>query len=139
SFPAHACLAGTQADGVLTAPLDGQAVPTAPALAFDEMHGSVWRADQRGRTYYWATAGSADHRPASGGARVRWRLAAADAWPAAAVTFPASARADARTPAVASTQAGRPVRLQVCLWRDDPYRQQCTAVGDPRPAISPGS
>jgi hypothetical protein len=110
-----------------------------PTLDFDEIHGSVWRADQHGRTYYWATAGSAADRPASGGARVRWRFDTSDTWHDCAVTFAASAREDVRTPAVATILAGRPVRLQVCLWRDDPYRQQCTAVGDPRPASSLGS
>ncbi|MEV8512183.1 hypothetical protein [Dactylosporangium sp. NPDC051484] len=135
SGPSNTC----QADGVRTAPLGGRPVPMAPALDFDEVHGSVWRADQHGRTYYWASAGSAADRPASGGASVRWRFDTGDTWHDCAVTFPATARDDVHTAAVATTLAGRPVRLHVCLWRDRPFRQQCTAVGDALPAASPGS
>ncbi|MFG2044226.1 hypothetical protein [Dactylosporangium sp. NPDC048998] len=135
SGPSNTC----QADGVITAPLHGQPVPMTPALDFDEVHGSVRRADQRGRTYYWATAGSAADRPASGGTSVRWRFDTGDTWHACAVTFPATARDDVRTAAVATILAGHPVRLQACLWRDHPYRQQCTTVGDPLPATGPGN
>ncbi|MER7003939.1 hypothetical protein ABT297_12955 [Dactylosporangium sp. NPDC000555] len=135
SGPSNTCQAD---DGVRTAPRGGRPVPMAPALDFDEVHGSVWRADQRGRTYYWATAGSAADRPASGGASVRWRFGTGGTWHDCAVTFPANARDDVPTAAVATVLAGRPVRLRVCLWRDHPFRQQCVAVDDPLPATSPG-
>jgi hypothetical protein len=30
------------------------------------------------------------------------------------------------TPAVATTILGHPVTVQICLWRDEPHRENCT-------------
>jgi hypothetical protein len=127
SGPSSACREGARPGEIVAAPAGGQAVPTT-ALGFDELHATVWRADRQGRAYYWATAGPTAVRPFSGGARIRWRLDTGGTWHDCAASFPAGAGDDAPTPAVATVVAGHPVRLEACLWRDSPFREQCTAI-----------
>jgi hypothetical protein len=98
-----------------------------PFLDFDEMNGSARYNRYRGRTYYWGRAGSDDNVPRSGGARIRWQPAGGQ-WRSCPVTLARSERDYVRTMAVATTIGGHAVRVQVCLWRDEPFRENCTQI-----------
>ena len=104
---------------------DDQATRLSPTLDFDQMNGSARYARYRGVTYYWGRAGSDDATPAAGGARVRWRPAGGE-WHTCPVLLPVTERGYVHTAAVATTIAGQPVTIQVCLWRDVPRRENCT-------------
>ncbi|MFF5082773.1 hypothetical protein ACFY36_37520 [Actinoplanes sp. NPDC000266] len=106
---------------------DEQAQVIEPFLDFDEMNGSARYNRYAGRTYYWGRAGSDDNVPRSGGARIRWQPGDGR-WRSCPVTLARSERDYVRTMAVATTIDGRAVRVQVCLWRDEPYRENCTQV-----------
>jgi hypothetical protein len=106
---------------------DEQAQVIEPFLDFDEMNGSARYNRYQGRTYYWGRAGSDDNVPRSGGARIRWQPAGGQ-WRSCPVTLARSERDYVRTMAVATTIGGRAVRVQVCLWRDEPYRENCTQI-----------
>lgn len=110
---------------------DDEATRLSPTLDFDQMNGSARYGRYRGLTYYWGRAGSDDDTPAAGGARVRWR-ASDGPWHSCPVVLPVGERGYVHTPAVATTILGRPVTVQVCLWRDQPRRENCT------PEISTG-
>ncbi|XVV14939.1 hypothetical protein ACQP2X_11560 [Actinoplanes sp. CA-131856] len=106
---------------------DEQAQVIEPFLDFDEMNGSARYNRYAGRTYYWGRAGSDDNVPRSGGARIRWQPGDGR-WRSCPVTLARSERDYVRTMAVATTIDGHAVRVQVCLWRDEPYRENCTQV-----------
>ena len=89
------------------------------------MNGSARYARHQGRTYYWGRAGSDDHDPHAGGARVRWR-AGAGQWHSCPAPLAVTERGYVHTPAVATTIGGQPVTVQICLWRDTPRRENCT-------------
>ncbi len=104
---------------------DDRATRLSPTLDFDQMNGSARYDSHAGRIYYWGRAGSDDHDPHAGGVRVRWRVGDGR-WHSCATTLSSSERGYVHTPAVATTIGGRAVTLQVCLWRDDPRRENCT-------------
>ncbi|OJF10129.1 hypothetical protein BG844_33810 [Couchioplanes caeruleus subsp. caeruleus] len=106
---------------------DSAAQVIEPFLDFDEMNGSARYNRYRGRTYYWGRAGSDDNVPQAGGARIRWQKAGGP-WHDCPVTLAVDERDYVRTPAVATTIGGEAVRVQVCLWRQQPYRQNCTMI-----------
>ncbi|GGQ62535.1 hypothetical protein GCM10010166_35390 [Couchioplanes caeruleus subsp. azureus] len=98
-----------------------------PFLDFDEMNGSARYNRYRGRTYYWGRAGSDDNVPRAGGARIRWQKVGGP-WHDCPVTLAVDERDYVRTFAVATTIGGEAVRVQICLWRQQPYRQNCTMI-----------
>jgi hypothetical protein len=104
---------------------DDAATRLNPTLDFDQMNGSARYARHLGRTYYWGRAGSDDHDPHAGGTRVRWRIGD-DRWRSCATTLAVAERGYVHSPAVATTIGGKPVTLQICLWRADPRRENCT-------------
>jgi hypothetical protein len=104
---------------------DDEATRLNPTLDFDQMNGSARYARHNGLTYYWGRAGSDDDRPAAGGARVRWRTPGGP-WHSCPAPLAVTERGYVHTPAVAMTIPGPPVTVQVCLWRADPYRENCT-------------
>ncbi|MEU4425557.1 hypothetical protein AB0F81_33460 [Actinoplanes sp. NPDC024001] len=104
---------------------DDAATRIDPVLDFDQMNGSARYARHDGRTYYWGRAGSDDHDPHAGGARVRWSTPGGR-WRSCATPLARSERGYVHTPAVATTIGGQPVTVQICLWRDDPRRENCT-------------
>jgi hypothetical protein len=106
---------------------DDDAQVIEPFLDFDEMNGSARYNRYRGRTYYWGRAGSDDNVPRSGGARIRWQPADGQ-WHSCPVTLAQSERRYVRTMAVATTIGGQAVRVQVCRWRDEPFRENCTQI-----------
>lgn len=110
---------------------DDAATRLSPTLDFDTMNGSARYQAYQGRTYYWGRAGSDDHDPHSGGTRTRWRMAGGP-WHSCATVLPVTERGYVRTPAVPTTIGGSAVTIQVCLWRDEPRRENCT------PEISTG-
>jgi len=110
---------------------DDQATRLSPTLDFDAMNGSARYATHLGRTYYWGRAGSDDNRPHSGGSRTRWRIGNGP-WHSCATALPLIERGYVHSPAVATTVADQAVTVQVCLWRDEPRRENCT------PQISTG-
>ena len=110
---------------------DDAATRLSPTLDFDAMNGSARYQAYQGRTYYWGRAGSDDHAPHSGGARVRWRIADGP-WHSCATALAVTERGYVHTPAVPTTIGGSAVTIQVCLWRDEPRRENCT------PEISTG-
>ncbi|GAA1644331.1 hypothetical protein [Actinoplanes couchii] len=128
--PDAACQDGTVgAEIVTTTPQvfrDDDAIRLEPNLDFDAMNGSGRYARHQGLTYYWGRAGSDDATPFAGGSRVRWRVADGP-WHSCATPLPVAERGYVHSPAVPTTIGGRPVTLQVCLWRDEPHRENCTA------------
>jgi hypothetical protein len=130
--PSHdaACRDGAAADEIITDTArvfrDDEATRLDPTLDFDAMNGSARYARYQGRTYYWGRAGSDDGTPFAGGSRVRWRVAEG-AWHSCPSPLAATERGYVRSPAVATTIGGKPVTIQVCLWRDEPRRENCTA------------
>ncbi|MGW4945898.1 hypothetical protein ACWEOZ_30450 [Actinoplanes sp. NPDC004185] len=124
-----ACRADTVADDVIVdTPRffdDDLATRLSPTLDFDQMNGSARYARHQGRTYYWGRAGSDDHDPHSGGARIRWR-AGDGQWHNCPAPLAVTERGYVHTPAVATTIGGQPVTVQTCLWRDTPRRENCT-------------
>ncbi|GIE29431.1 hypothetical protein Ait01nite_024760 [Actinoplanes italicus] len=123
------CRDGASGDDIIAATTsvfsDDGATRLSPTLDFDQMNGSARYARHAGRTYYWGRAGSDDHDPHSGGTRVRWRTADGD-WHSCATALAVTERGYVHTPAVATTIGGEPVTVQICLWRDDPRRENCT-------------
>ncbi|MDI6104021.1 hypothetical protein QLQ12_36070 [Actinoplanes sp. NEAU-A12] len=105
---------------------DDEATRLSPTLDFDQMNGSARYARHQDRTYYWGRAGSDDHDPRSGGARVRWSTPEGP-WRSCETVLAQNERGYAHTPAIATTIGEKPVTVQVCLWRDDPRRENCTA------------
>ncbi|MBM2620056.1 hypothetical protein JIG36_31540 [Actinoplanes sp. LDG1-06] len=103
---------------------DKEATRLNPTLDFDEMNGSARYARHEGRTYYWGRAGSDDHVPTAGGARVRWSTPDGT-WRSCEVALPREERGYVHTPAVPTTINGQAVTIQVCLWRDEPRRESC--------------
>ncbi|MEU4623642.1 hypothetical protein AB0G04_27195 [Actinoplanes sp. NPDC023801] len=124
-----ACRDGASGDDIIDATTsvfaDDRATRLNPTLDFDQMNGSARYARHQGRTYYWGRAGSDDHDPHAGGTRVRWRIGDSP-WRSCDRVLAVTERKYVHTPAVATTIAGAPVTLQVCLWRDDPRRENCT-------------
>lgn len=121
------CHADTEGEDIVDATTvftDDDATRLTPTLDFDSMNGSARYASYHGRIYYWGRAGSDDDEPHSGGASVRWRTDGP--WHNCSVTLAVSDRGYVHTPAVATTIGGRAVTLAVCLWRDHPYRRNCT-------------
>ncbi|WP_433796141.1 hypothetical protein [Actinoplanes sp. CA-252034] len=55
----------------------------------------------------------------------RWRIADGP-WHSCASPLPLAERGYVHSPAVSTTIGGQPVTIQVCLWRDDPNRENCT-------------
>jgi hypothetical protein len=106
---------------------DEQATRLTPTLDFDSMNGSARYEAHRGKIYYWGRAGSDDHDPQSGGVRVRWRTTNGP-WHSCPSVLPITERGYVHTPAVATTIGGQAVSIQICLWRDTPYRENCTAT-----------
>lgn len=104
---------------------DDAATRLTPTLDFDQMNGSARYARHQGRTFYWGRAGSDDESPAAGGARIRWRTPTGS-WRSCRTVLAVTERGYVHTPAVATTIAGQSVTVQVCLWRDQPYRENCT-------------
>ncbi|WP_067498742.1 hypothetical protein [Actinoplanes sp. TFC3] len=96
-----------------------------PTLDFDAMNGSARYARRNGRTYYWGRAGSDDNAPEAGGSRIRWRFTDGP-WHSCGTDLAVDNRNYVHSPAVPTTINGRAVTLQVCLWRADPYRENCT-------------
>lgn len=105
---------------------DDTATRLDPTLDFDAMNGSARYDRYQGRTYYWGRAGSDDEAPHAGGTRVRWRTADGR-WRSCATALAVTERGYVHTPAVATTIGGQPVTVQICLWRDTPHRENCTA------------
>jgi len=104
---------------------DDQATRLSPTLDFDQMNGSARYARHGGRTYYWGRAGSDDQDPHAGGARIRWSTPDGR-WRSCATALAKTERGYVHTPAVATTIGGQPITVQVCLWRDEPRRENCT-------------
>lgn len=104
---------------------DDQATRLSPTLDFDQMNGSARYARNGGRTYYWGRAGSDDHDPHAGGARIRWSTPDGR-WRSCATALAKTERGYVHTPAVATTIGGQPITVQICLWRDEPRRENCT-------------
>ncbi|MEV6350902.1 hypothetical protein [Actinoplanes sp. NPDC051851] len=104
---------------------DDTATRLSPTLDFDAMNGSARYDRFEGRTFYWGRAGSDDDRPHSGGARVRWKTPGGP-WRSCATALPLAERGYVHSPAVATTIGGQPVTVQICLWRDEPRRENCT-------------
>ncbi|WP_433788630.1 hypothetical protein [Actinoplanes sp. CA-252034] len=126
----HACREGVVGDEIIadasTVFDDDQATRLSPTLDFDAMNGSARYASRQGRIYYWGRAGSDDATPHAGGTRVRWRIADGP-WHSCASPLPLAERGYIHSPAVSTTIGGQPVTIQVCLWRDEPNRENCTA------------
>ncbi|GLY00248.1 MULTISPECIES: hypothetical protein [Actinoplanes] len=129
SAPDADCLTGASGNDVIPRTpeffADDAATRLSPTLDFDAMNGSARYARHEGRTYYWGRAGSDDQTPHSGGSRVRWRIADGP-WRSCATPLPQTERGYVHSPAVATTIGGQAVTLQVCLWRDSPFRENCT-------------
>lgn len=124
------CRKGTNGDDVLqttTVFTDDAATRITPTLDFDQMNGSARYARHNGRTYYWGRAGSDDQDPHSGGASIRWRTSNAP-WRTCPTPLAETERGYVHTLAVATTIGGEAVTIQVCIWRDDPYRENCTTT-----------
>ncbi|SFF11170.1 hypothetical protein SAMN05421541_106119 [Actinoplanes philippinensis] len=123
------CGLGATGDDVITdTPAlfdDDQATRLSPTLDFDQMNGSARYARHDGRTYYWGRAGSDDHDPHAGGARIRWSTPDGR-WRSCATALARTERGYVHTPAVATTIGGQPITVQICLWRDEPRRENCT-------------
>jgi hypothetical protein len=56
---------------------------------------------------------------------VLWRLGVLW-WRPPPTTLAVAERGYVHSPAVATTIGGKPVTLQICLWRADPRRENCT-------------
>lgn len=108
---------------------DDEATRLSPTLDFDQMNGSARYARYQYRTYYWGRAGSDDHDPRSGGARIRWSTPDGP-WRSCETALPQSERGYVHTPAVATTIGEKPVTVQICLWRDTPRRENCTTISN---------
>jgi hypothetical protein len=117
--------AGDIIDATTSVFSDDAATRLSPTLDFDQMNGSARYARHQGRTYYWGRAGSDDHDPRAGGARARWRIGD-DRWRSCATALAVTERSYVHTPAIATTIGGKPVTVQICLWRDQPQRENCT-------------
>ncbi|AEV85002.1 hypothetical protein ACWT_3978 [Actinoplanes sp. SE50] len=104
---------------------DDRATRLSPTLDFDQMNGSARYARHDGRTYYWGRAGSDDQDPHAGGARIRWSTPDGR-WRSCASALATTERGYVHTPAVATTIGGQPITVQICLWRDEPRRENCT-------------
>ena len=121
--PDRACEADTARGDVVDAgPLVGPNAVEVERLDFGktngpEMNGSAWYAGYGDRFYYWGRAGH--DGPVTGGVRVRWRTDVLP-WHSCEVTLLDNEDGYVRSRAVATEMNGRPVTLQVCLWRDEP-------------------
>lgn len=124
------CQDGVLDAGIIESPavvfVDGQATMVLPTLDFDTMNGSARYLSHQGRKYYWGRAGSDDHDPHSGGVRLLWRLDGETAWHECRKALPTEERDYVRTPAVPTVINNRAVTIKICLWRDDPYLENCT-------------
>lgn len=124
------CQDGVLDAGIIDAPaavfVDSQATMVLPTLDFDTMNGSARYLSHQGRKYYWGRAGSDDHAPHSGGVRLLWRLDGETAWHECRKALPTEERDYVRTPAVPTVINNRAVTIKICLWRDDPYLENCT-------------
>ncbi|GIF42633.1 hypothetical protein Axi01nite_69440 [Actinoplanes xinjiangensis] len=124
------CRDGVDGDEIITDAAtvfdDERATRLSPTLDFDAMNGSARYAGHQGRIYYWGRAGSEDATPHSGGTRVRWKVADGP-WHSCATALPVTERGYVHSPAVPTTIDGRAVTIQVCLWRNTPNRENCTA------------
>jgi hypothetical protein len=107
--------------------VDENATRVNPTLDFDSMNGSARHKERDGRRFYWGRAGSDDDDPRSGGVRLRWHRQSAG-WHECAATLPQEERGYVRTPAVANVIASEPVTIVICLWRDQPKTEKCTAA-----------
>lgn len=124
------CRDGVVDAGIIESPatvfVDNQATMVLPTLDFDTMNGSARYLNHQGRKYYWGRAGSDDHDPHSGGVRLLWRLDGETAWHECRKALPTEERDYVRTPAVPTVINNRAVTVKICLWRDDPYLENCT-------------
>ncbi|MGW1990366.1 hypothetical protein [Embleya sp. NPDC001921] len=124
------CRDGVVDAGIIESPatvfVDSQATMVLPTLDFDTMNGSARYLSHQGRKYYWGRAGSDDHDPHSGGVRLLWRLDGETAWHECRKALPTEERDYVRTPAVPTVINNRAVTVKICLWRDDPYLENCT-------------
>jgi hypothetical protein len=134
-LPTHAktdadCREGTSDTDIVdfsTTFTDDNATRITPTLDFDSMNGSARYQSHNGRIYYWGRAGSDDNDPHAGGSRVRWKTADGP-WHSCSAILAVTERGYVHTPAVATTIAEKAVSIQICLWRDIPYRENCTAT-----------
>ncbi|MCB5167386.1 hypothetical protein LG634_21420 [Streptomyces bambusae] len=123
------CLDGTHGE-IIEQPAavftDSDATMILPTLDFDIMNGSARYLSHKGPKYYWGRAGSDDHDPHSGGVRLQWKTDGGP-WHECRTPLPKEERDYVRTPAVPTVIDNRAVTIKICLWRDNPYMQKCTA------------
>lgn len=124
------CQDGVADAGIIDAPAtlfaDNQATMVVPTLDFDTMNGSARYLSYQGRKYYWGRAGSDDNDPHAGGVRLLWKLDGETSWHECRKALPKEERDYVRTPAVPTVINNRAVTIRICLWRDDPYLENCT-------------